>query len=187
MSITLNKLRKFVEGTLDESAINELKDASVGYDLDGEEISDTEMQEAAAIGMPVILQAEVMGDICETLEEATEIAYRQLSSYLVGQGYITESAVVSSNPKINYVRLNKQAALKRLEMLYILYLGRKNNDNNYKKYKLACALKKTNRDAMEKKYGTKAAAMAKKHYAATKGGKVKATIAAAKDNVKRAK
>lgn len=181
MAITLNALRQFVAGTLDESAINELKDAADGYDLDSEEVTDEEMQEAASIGMPLIIQGEVMGDICESLEEATETAYAHLSSYLVGQGYISEAAAMPSNPKINYVRLNKQATLKRLEMLYVLYLARKNNDKNYKKYKLACALKKTNRDAMKKKYGTKAAAMAKKHYAATRGGKVKATVAAAKD------
>ena len=89
MGINLSALRGYVDGTLDESAIEELNSAAQGYDLDGEELTDVEMQEAAALGMPIILQGEIMGEQCEALEEATIEAYQKLESYLVGQGYLS--------------------------------------------------------------------------------------------------
>ena len=53
MGINLSALRGYVDGTLTESAIAELNSAAQGYDLDGEELTDVEMQEAAALGMPI--------------------------------------------------------------------------------------------------------------------------------------
>ena len=177
MGINLGMLRDYVDGSLDESAVAELQDS--------DEFASEELQEAAALGMPIIIQGEVVGDSLATaLEEAAQEAYAQLTPYLVGQGYLSEAAAIPSNPKINVVRLNKQATMKRLTTMYTLYLARKHNDKAFKKYKLACGLKKANREIMAKKYGNKASAMAKKHYAATKGGKVKATVSAAKAKAK---
>ena len=187
MGINLSALRGYVDGTLDESAIAELNSAAQGYDLDGEELTDVEMQEAAALGMPIILQGEIMGDQCEALEEATIEAYQKLESYLVGQGYLSEAAAVPSNPKITVVRMSKDATMRRLKTMYTLLLARRNDDKAFKKYKLACGLKKANREIMDKKYGAKAERMAKKHWQATKGGKVKATVADAKDKASKAK
>lgn len=185
MGINLGMLRDYVDGSLDESAVAELQDAATAYDLDSDEFASEELQEAAALGMPIIIQSEVVGDSLATaLEEAAQEAYAQLTPYLVGQGYLSEAAAIPSNPKINVVRLNKQATMKRLTTMYTLYLARKHNDKAFKKYKLACGLKKANREIMAKKYGNKASAMAKKHYAATKGGKVKATVSAAKAKAK---
>ena len=136
MGINLSALRGYVDGTLDESAIEELNSAAQGYDLDGEELTDVEMQEAAALGMPIILQGEIMGDQCEALEEATIEAYQKLESYLVGQGYLSEAAAVPTNPKVTVVRMSKDATLRRLKTMYTLYLARRNDDKAFKKYKI---------------------------------------------------
>lgn len=177
MNIDLSLMRQYVSGQLDETTVSMLADANNAFDLTDEEVEDV-MREGAELGMPLILQAEIMGDECDAMTEATITAFNELSSYFVGQG-IMESAI-PTNPKINVVRLNKAAIMKKLKTMYTLLLARRAGSKEFKKYKLACGIKKANREIMDRKYGARAEKMAKQHYNATKGGKVQATVAKAK-------
>lgn len=185
MNIDLTLMRQYVNNSLDENAVDALKDASRGFDLGDEELESEVMQECAEMGLSLILQSEILGESCEALEEATVDTYKRLAGYFVGQGYLSEAAAIPTNPKINVVRLNKQATLKRLQTMYVLALGRRAGDKAFKKYKVACKMKKQYKGDLFKKYGAKAERMAKKHYQATKGGKVKAAVSSAKDSVKK--
>ena len=173
INFDLTKLRGIAEGTIGEEDISKLQE---GFDLDEDEF-DEAFQECAALGIPLIIQGQIMEECCGNLEDVTNETYAMLTDYLVGQGYINEaSASYRPAPKTSIIRMNADAIKKRLKTIYTLYFARKNNDKAYKKYKIGCGIKKQNRAIMDKKYGAKAERMAEKHYRLTKGGKFKAGI-----------
>ena len=125
-----------------------------------------------------MIQGMILGETADELDESVKNAVLTLQDYFVGQGMISEAATVSiSNPKINIVRMNKQAQIKRLTSIITLKMGRKANHKAYKKYKLGQKIKKTNMEELRKLYGAKAERLAKKLWARTKkSGKVAAVV-----------
>ena len=128
--------------------------------------------------MAQMIQGMILGETADELDESVKNAVLTLQDYFVGQGMISEAATVSiSNPKINIVRMNKQAQIKRLTSIITLKMGRKANHKAYKKYKLGQKIKKTNMEELRKLYGAKAERLAKKLWARTKkSGKVAAVV-----------
>lgn len=173
MANVIKSLRDFANGIIDESALNANDEADV-LELENDEEF---MQECMALCIGTILQSEIMDESAERLDEATRDAFIKVQEYMVGQGMLSESAVTISNPKINVVHLNKEAQINRLRKILILKMARKDNSKNYKKYKLGQQLKKTNMFDMDKRYGNKAAILAKKLWAKTKkSGKITAVV-----------
>lgn len=175
MSNLLENLRAFAAGRLDESALQESMNPDLGTDFENDEEF---MQECMGACIGTILLGEILGENADTLDEDVQKAVVTLQDYLVGQGMMSEAATVSvSNPKINVVRLNKQAQINRLTTIITLKMARKDNVKAYQKYKLGQKIKKTNMEDMRKRYGAKAERLAKKLWAKTKkSGKVAAVV-----------
>lgn len=171
----LSKMREYAKGILDESALKAPEDDS--FDLEDQEF----MQECAALAMPLILESEILSEATEKFGEIVNEAYQDLFTYMQGQGLINEAMNIS-NPRINYVRLNRDSQINRLTKIVTLKLARKTNDKSYKKFKIAHALKKKSMGEMMKKYGSKAERLAKKLWAdSKKHSKITAVIDAKKD------
>ena len=156
---------------MDESILDE--------DLMEYEMDEDFMQECTAAIMPSLIQTMMMESVVDldTLDENVKNAYVTLQNYFVQQGLISEAATVSiSNPKINVVRLNKTAQIKRLTTIITLKMGRKNNHKAYKKYKLGQKIKKTNMEELRKIYGAKAERLAKKLWLKTRKNSKVATV-----------
>lgn len=177
--MSLKTLRQYATGKIDEST---MQTANVtDSDIAEYENDPKFMQECTALCMPTMIgmmMDESMGDIFASMDEATAEAFAIVQNYLVGQGAISEAATVSiSNPKLNVVRLNKQAQIARLTTILTLKMGRKANHKAYKKYKLGQKIKKDNMDALRKLFGAKAERLARKLWAKTRqNNKVAAVV-----------
>ncbi|MCM1295206.1 MAG: hypothetical protein NC311_06665 [Muribaculaceae bacterium] len=179
MNLSMKGMRDFASGKIDESAMQ----ASITTDADISEYENDKqfMDECTALCMPTFIQMmmdEACGDLYDVMDEATKEAFATVQNYLVAQGIISEAATVSiSNPKINVVRLNKQAQIARLTTILTLKMGRKANHKAYKKYKLGQKIKKDNMEQLRKIFGAKAERLAKKLWAKTrKNNKVAAVV-----------
>lgn len=184
MAYNLKGIRDFASGAIDEATLN----ANTDVDLDDIEKDEEFMQECMALVVPAVVQTELLGeDASEALDEATVECMQRLSDFYVGQGMISEAAAVSiSNPKVNFVRLNKEAQIKRLSKILTLKMARRDNQKSYKKYKIGQHLKKTNMAEMVKRYGAKSDQLAKKLWAKThKGNKLKSTVSSKKETIKK--
>lgn len=175
----MESFRKFGKGLIDESTMkaNNVTDDDIAeYEQD-----EKFMQECTELCMPTMVQMmmdESMGDLLDSMDEATTQAFITLQDYMIGQGLISEAAAVHiNNPKLNVVHLNKQAQIRRLSTIITLKMARKANHKSYKKYKLGQKIKKTNMGEMRKLYGAKAERLAKKLWLKTrKSSKVAAVV-----------
>lgn len=184
MSFNLKDIRDFARGEINESALA----SSIVDDNTFELEQDEEfMQECMALVLPSVVQSELLGESADALDEATVACMAKLSDYFVGQGMMSEAAAVSiSNPKVNFVRLNKDAQIKRLSKILTLKMARRDNQKSYKKYKLGQQIKKTNMADMVKRYGAKADQLAKKLWAKShKGSKLKSVTSTTKETIKK--
>lgn len=176
MSNPLSMFRKFGTGRIDESTMK----ANVNQDSDDISMYESDpqfMQESMAIALPIIIQGWLTEDSAEAMDENVKEAFITCQNYLAGQGLLSEAAVSISNPKINVVRLNKNAQISRLTSILTLKMGRKANHKAYKKYKLGQKIKKANMEELRKIYGAKAERLAKKLWAQTKkNNKVAAVV-----------
>lgn len=183
MSI-LSSFRNYGAGKINESALaaNNVPDDDIREYEEDEQF----MQEATAICLPMMIQGMLMEDAADAMDESVKEAFATIQNYMVGQGLISEAATVSlSNPKINIVRMNKDAQISRLTSIFILKMGRKAGHKAYKKYKLGQKIKKTNMEELRKIYGAKAERLAKKLWAKTrKNNKVAAVVDSHKGNKK---
>ena len=150
------------------------EEVSVDYDFENDELF---MQECTAACMPTMLQMMAMGEAATALDdddvidnmsagakldEAVTSSAKMLQNYLEGQGLVEAAAVNVNNPKINVVRLNKQAQISRLKSIIEIKMARKANHKSYKKYKIGRKIVKENRAIMDRTYGQKAERLAKK-------------------------
>lgn len=178
----LSNLRAFAQGSMTESALRENTGVDPEYDFENDQEF---MQECMETCLPTMMQMMIMDESFEALDEATKDAFIKVSDYMVGQGLISEAATVSlTNPKINVVRLNKQAQINRLTAIITLKMARKAKSKNYTKYKMGQKIKKTNMEEMTKKYGAKAERLAKKLYQQMKKNPKAAAVAEEKKNKK---
>ena len=166
-----------LRATLNESALD-----------DDEFLTDEEfIQECTALIQGMIIQGEMLDEAADVMDEMVNEAAAELGGYMVGQGIINEASININNPRVNYVRLNRQAQINRLEKIITLKMGRKAKHPAFKKYKLAMALKKKNMAEMHKLYGVRANRLAKQMYAKiAKNKKIGATITDKKIEVKKA-
>lgn len=174
MANFMENLRAFAQGIVDESAIKAQEDTD-GYDFENDEEF---IQECMNACLPLMVQNALMEDTGDAMDENTREAFQTVAEYFAGQGLISESAVPRiTNQKINVVHLSKMAQLKRLTSIITLKMARKDNNVNFKKYKMGCKIKKDNMSKMKDKYGSKAEKLAKKLMARmSKHGKVAAVI-----------
>lgn len=167
-------LRDFAQGRINETCFKEgcepEDDSIEEYEKDEEFI-----QECMSFVVPAMLQNEF---ISENADELLEAAYMGVQNYLIGQGMLSEAAAITvKNPKINVVRLNKNAQIRRLTTIITLKMARRDNIKPYQKYKLGQKIKKANMAEMMKRYGAKAERLAKKLWMKTqKSGKVAAVV-----------
>ena len=156
---------------MDESVMDE--------DLAEYEMDEDFMQECTQALMPSLIQEMMLESVIDpdSLDENVKNAYFTLQNYFVQQGLISEAATISiSNPKINVVRLNKAAQIKRLKTIITLKMGRKANHKAYKKYKLGQKIKMVNREELDRVFGAKAERLAKKLWLKTKKNAKVATV-----------
>lgn len=177
MSNVLRAMREFASGRIDESALKNHMDLEINestYDFENDEQF---MMECADACVPLIIQDMLMDESAiEELDEDVRDAFLRVRGYLVENGIMSESTVSLSNPKVSIVRLDKGARKKRLTSIIVLKMARKENSNNYKKYKLGQRIKKENFASMFQKYGSKAERLAEKLIRQTKKGKVGAVV-----------
>lgn len=176
-------LRKFASGSITESALQ----SNLTTDADIKEYEEDQqfIQECMALGMPLIMQEMILGEAADELDENVKNAVITLQNYFVGQGLISEAAAISiSNPKINVVRLNKQAQINRLTTILTLKMGRKANHKAYKKYKMGQKIKKSNMEELRRIYGAKAERLAKKIWAKTQRSPKAESVAASNKSKK---
>lgn len=171
---SFDSLRKLAQGTISTAdarrAINENVEPTAAELKQDEEL----LLECTELGLGFVLQSEMFD---EDDDRAIDECGAELRDYLVGQGVINESSISINNPRMNYVRLNKQAQINRLRKIIIIKLGRKNKRPAFKKYRIGVLLKRTNMQILEKEFGKRAESLAKKVWMNTaKKGKVKATI-----------
>ena len=179
MANFMENLRAFAQGALDESVLHTNHDTE-GYDFENDEEF---MQECMNACLPIMVQAALMEDSGDAMDENTRDAFQTVAEYFAGQGVISESAVPRiTNQKINVVHLSKAAQLKRLTSIITLKMARKDNSVNFKKYKMGCKIKKDNMSKMREKYGNKADKLARKlMLRMKKHGKVAAVIDSKKE------
>lgn len=179
----LKNMRDFVSGRIDEAALqaalNE-SDSSIESDYDFE--NDPEfMQECASACMASIIQDMLIDESAlEDLDEDTKEAFLRVKDYLVENGVMTEATVSLNNPKISVIKLSKQARKKRLTSIIALKMARKENSNDYRKYKVSAKLKKTYFGKILGKYQSKAERLANKLIQQAKRGKVASVVEAKK-------
>lgn len=156
----LKNLRAFAQGSITESTLHENTGVDTDYDFENDEAF---IQECTAACLPTMMQMMIMDETFDTLDEDVKDAFVKVNDWMIGQGLISEAAGVSlSNPKINIVRLNKQAQINRLKAIITLKMGRKSGSKHYTKYKLGQKLKKENMAELDKRFGAKAERLAKK-------------------------
>ena len=166
----MDKIRSFARGDI---SANELR-AYLNDDDNIPELEDEEfLQECSNIAMGLIIQGEMLDESGDIFDSTINETYSELHNYLVGQGIMNEASISITNPKINYVRLNKQAQIARLTKIVTLKLARKANSPFFKKYKIAMAMKKKNMGEMDKLFGARASRIDKQIWLKTaRNGKV---------------
>lgn len=168
----LQRLRAFVDGAIDESALTEVQDANVPFSLEDEEI----IEECADITARLYIQSELFGETADEINAAVNETYARLENYLKGQGLISE-ATISVGKNQSATILSKQAQINRLTKIFTLKLARRANSKDYKKFKIGAQLKKIHMAKMMKQFGKKAELMAKKAWKKVgSNSKVNATI-----------
>ena len=154
----IGMMRDFIEGKNDGTILTE----SISNQPDVfTEADEQRMNETLAEVMPFLIADDIILEAYEKGETVFQEAMTELQSYLKSNGLLSESFAMS-NPKKNYVRLNKMAIIERLRSILIIKLARKNNDKNYKKYKIGTKIKRNAFKAMDTRWGAKAGPMAKK-------------------------
>ena len=103
-------------------------------------------------------------------------AFLKVRDYFIGQGLMSEAAISINNPKVNYVRLNKQAQMKRLTSIISLKMARKDKIKAFSKYKLGQKIKKENMAIILQRYSSKAERIARKLMNNMKHGKPSAVV-----------
>ena len=189
MKHSIEELRKFASGAIDEAALL----SADAQEQDAFNLSDDELDEAAEAKLlaecakslaPMFIQHEILGEAAiQSLEEATVDAYAQLENYLVAQN-IQESAVPTINPKLNVVHLNRKALMARYKAKMVLALARRAQSSDFKKYKMATAMKKQYYAKMVQKYGAQADRLTKQYFQKMKrSGKVSTVVESKKPEV----
>ena len=112
----------------------------------------------------------------DTLDEDTRNAFIRVQNYLVENGIMSEATVSINNPKVTFVRLNKEARKRRLTSIISLKMARKNKAKEYQKYKLGTKIKKENFAKIMQRYGAKAERLATKLIQQARKGKVGAVV-----------
>ena len=187
---TIEELRRYADGVIDESTLLSADAASQNkeFELDSDELdeaaSEQLLAECARSLAPSFLQLQILGeDTVAAVEEAAVDAYGQLESYLCANG-LQEASAPAINPRLNVVHLNRQALMNRYKAKMVLALARRANSTEFKKYKMACAMKKENFQKMATKYGSQADRLTKQYFAKMKrSGKVSAVVEAKKAEV----
>lgn len=171
MADFLKNLRAFANGQINESAL-QIEDTE-GYDFENDEEF---IQECMTACLPQMIQMELMDESADELDEDVKEAFLKVRDYFVGQGLMSEAAISINNPKVNYVRLNKQAQMKRLTSIISLKMARKDKIKAFSKYKLGQKIKKENMAIILQRYGSKAERIAKKLVNNMKHGKPSAVV-----------
>lgn len=159
----ISAMKDFIENRIDEKTLNE---SAFNKSTDPDVFSEADeqlMNETLAEAMPFLIADDIIMEAYDKGEVIFQESMTELQSYLKSNGLLSESFSMS-NPKKNYVRLNRMAILERLRSILIIKLARKNNDKNYKKYKIGTKIKRNSFREMEKRWGAKATPMAKKIY-----------------------
>ena len=171
MADFLKNLRAFANGQINESAL-QVEDTE-GYDFENDEEF---MQECMAACLPQMIQMELMSENADELDEDVKEAFLKVRDYFDGQGLIAEAAISINNPKVNFVRLNKQAQIKRLTSIISLKMARRDKIKAFSKYKLGQKIKKENMAIILQRYGSKAERISKKLIQNMKRGKPAAVV-----------
>lgn len=187
---SIEELRRYADGIIDESALLSADAAAQNkeFDLSSDEVDEAAeeqlMAECARSLAPSFLQLQILGEeTVAAVEEATVDAYAQLESYLSANG-LSEATAPAINPRLNVVHLNRQALMNRYRAKMVLALARRANSTEFKKYKMACAMKKENFQKMAAKYGSQADRMTKQYFAKMKrSGKVSSVVEAKKAEI----
>lgn len=174
-------MRNFVAGKIDESALR----ASMAKDMEDaidESVYDFEndpefMQECADACMASIIQDMLMDETAmDELDEDVKDAFLRVKDYLAENGIMSEATVSLNNPKVSIVRLSKASRKKRLTSIIALKMARKENSNDYRKYKISTKMKKTYFAKILGKYQSKAERLAQKLMMKSRKGKVAAVV-----------
>ena len=171
MADFLKNLRAFANGQINESALH-VEDTD-GYDFENDEEF---IQECMTACLPQMIQMELMDESADELDEDVKEAFLKVRDYFVGQGLMSEAAISINNPKVNYVRLNKQAQMKRLTSIISLKMARKDKIKAFSKYKLGQKIKKENMAIILQRYSNKAERIARKLMNNMKHGKPSAVV-----------
>ena len=177
----LKDMRNFVAGKIDESALR----ASMAKDMEDaidESVYDFEndpefMQECADACMASIIQDMLMDETAmDELDEDVKDAFLRVKDYLAENGIMSEATVSLNNHKVSIVRLSKASRKKRLTSIIALKMARKENSNDYRKYKISTKMKKTYFAKILGKYQSKAERLAQKLMMKSRKGKVAAVV-----------
>lgn len=171
MADFLKNLRAFANGQINESALH-VEDTE-GYDFENDEEF---IQECMTACLPQMIQMELMDESADELDEDVKEAFLKVRDYFIGQGLMSEAAISINNPKVNYVRLNKQAQMKRLTSIISLKMARKDKIKAFSKYKLGQKIKKENMAIILQRYSNKAERIARKLMNNMKHGKPSAVV-----------
>lgn len=171
MADFLKNLRAFANGQINESALH-VEDTE-GYDFENDEEF---IQECMTACLPQMIQMELMDESANELDEDVKEAFLKVRDYFIGQGLMSEAAMSINNPKVNYVRLNKQAQMKRLTSIISLKMARKDKIKAFSKYKLGQKIKKENMAIILQRYSSKAERIARKLMNNMKHGKPSAVV-----------
>lgn len=171
MADFLKNLRAFANGQINESALH-VEDTE-GYDFENDEEF---IQECMTACLPQMIQMELMDESANELDEDVKEAFLKVRDYFIGQGLMSEAAISINNPKVNYVRLNKQAQMKRLTSIISLKMARKDKIKAFSKYKLGQKIKKENMAIILQRYSSKAERIARKLMNNMKHGKPSAVV-----------
>lgn len=159
---SLSKIREAVTGDLPIEALSDPTNENYTITAADEQL----IAECISEFGEALIAAEIIQESIQGSDEIIMEALTGLHSYLVGQSMISESAAMPSfhNPKVSFVRLNKDATIKRLASIIEIKLARKQKTRGFKQYKIGTKLKKLGRFDMHRQFGPKASNLAKKAY-----------------------
>ena len=156
----LDALRDYAAGRIDESAYLSRTNGDPwggGDEYLGELEEDAEfMSECYDAALPLVLESMVLGDLPEDLDESVRDAIFTLQGYLIENGMLTEATASDlKNKRVSVVKMSIQAQINRLSTIICIKMGRKKKTKEYKKYKFALKIKKTNLAKMKSMFGWK--------------------------------
>lgn len=171
MADFLKNLRAFANGQINESAL-QVEDTE-GYDFENDEEF---IQECMTACLPQMIQMELMDESANELDEDVKEAFLKVRDYFVGQGLMSEAAMSINNPKVTFVRMSRQAQIKRLTSIISLKMARKDKIKAFSKYKLGQKIKKENMAIILQRYSSRAERIARKLVNSMKHGKPAAVV-----------